>query len=134
MWQVPYRPRQSEISQSYNDGVVTIYGETDNAKPGYQPQPKLKKKGVLHFCELRLGLQRFYSGKQDQINIERVLRVPRAFGITSQDVAIVTGCPQQYRIDLVQKAENVYPDSLDLTLYKITQRLELPEEGGDDGG
>lgn len=130
MWKAPYRPRQSEISQSYNDGVVTIYGETDTAKPGYQPKPELKMKGVLHFCELRLGLQRFYAGKQNQINIERVLRVPRGFVINSQDVAIITGCPQQYRIDLVQTVENVYPASLDLTLFKITQQIQMPEEGG----
>ena len=60
MWKAPSRPL-AEISQSYNDGVVTIYAETDGAEPGYQPVPTLTEKIVLRYEERRLGIQRYYQ-------------------------------------------------------------------------
>ncbi len=136
MWKAPFRPREESISQSYNDGLVDIYEITsDEARPGYQPRPGLTPKGTLAFAELRVGLQRYYEGRQNQLQIEKVLRVPRGFAVTSQDVAIIRGSkPQlQYRIDFVQTVDEVYPPSMDLTLAKVTQVLEIrgDEEHGD---
>ena len=124
MWQKPHRP-SNEITQSYNDGVVTVYSVGDVAKPGYKPVEGLQERVALRYEEQRLGIQRYYSGKQNQLQVERVLRVPRSKSISSQDVAI-TEDGRQFRIDLVQKVENVYPPSLDLTLVKIQQRYEVP--------
>ena len=42
-WKAPYRP-SNQVTQSYNDGVVTIYSVEDAARPGYQPEPKLTKR------------------------------------------------------------------------------------------
>lgn len=52
-------------------------------------------------CQVRLGIQRYYSGRQNQVQIERVIRVPRYPGVTNQDVA-TTEDGTTYRIDLVQ--------------------------------
>lgn len=128
MWRAPYRPRENDISQSYNDGLVDIYSQTDGAQPGYAPKPALTLVGTLAFAELRLGLQRYYSGRQNQVQIEKVIRVQRGFPVTSQMVAVIRGSGTQYRIDMVQTAEGVYPPSWDLTLAKVAQ--VLPLEGG----
>lgn len=119
MWKAPQRPR-NEVSQTFNDGIVTVFAVTDTAKPGYQPKETPKAKYILRYSEQRLGIQRYYSGKQNQIDIQRVIRVPKADGITSQDIA-VTEAGERYRIDLVQSVPNVWPASLDLTLKRYEQ-------------
>lgn len=117
-WTAPYRPA-NEVTQDYNDGIVTIYAVTDSAQPGYQPKPTLKKKYTLRYDEQRVGIQRYYEAMQNQVQVERVLRVPRA-KITNQDIA-ETEDGVKYRIDLVQTVDLVYPPSLDLTLTRYEQ-------------
>lgn len=122
-WKAPYRSK-GEITQGYNDGVVTVYAVTDAGPPGGLPVEKPVKKAVLRYEERRLGLQRYYQGKQNQVEVERVLRTPRRKGVSSQDLA-VTEDGQQYRIDLVQSAADVYPPSMDLTLVRIAQKYDV---------
>lgn len=118
-WTAPYRPA-NEVTQDYNDGIVTIYAAADSAQPGYQPKPTLtKKKYTLRYDEQRVGIQRYYEAMQNQVQVERVLRVPRA-KITNQDIA-ETEDGVKYRIDLVQTVDLVYPPSLDLTLTRYEQ-------------
>lgn len=122
-WKQPQRP-PVKISQCYNDGIANVFSTSDVAVPGYQPIEKLTPKVSLHYEERRLGLRRYYAAAQNQIRVERVIRVPHAGGVTSQDVVIdETG--QQYRIDLVQLVPDVYPISDDLTLVKYEQ---IPSE------
>lgn len=117
-WKAPYRP-DNNITQSFPDGVVAIFSTADTALPGYQPQLSLTETYRLRYEEQRLGLRRYYEARQNQIQVERVIRVPRVSGITSQDVA-ETEDGRRYRIDLVQAADT-YPPSLDLTLVKYVQ-------------
>ena len=107
------------MTQDFNSGIVTIYTVTDSALPGYQPKPELTEKIVLRYEEQRLGIQRYYAAMQNQIQIERVIRVPRA-KITNQDIA-ETEDGVKYRIDLIQTVDLVYPPSLDLTLTRYEQ-------------
>ena len=124
-WKAPYRPRtENGVTQNFGDGVVAIYTVKDVAHPGYQPKPQTTLKCKLRYEEQRLGIQRYYSGRQNQVEIERVLRVPRYGGITNQDVA-VTEDGRQYRVDMVQSVTDVYPASLDITLAKIEQEIEV---------
>lgn len=124
-WKAPYRPRTDNgVTQNFCDGVVKIYSVTDGAQPGYQPQPVLALKCTLRYEEQRLGIQRYYSAAQNQIEVERVIRVPLAGAITNQDVAI-TEDGRRYRIDLVQVVTDAYPPSLDLTLVKYDQGVEV---------
>lgn len=125
----PFRPN-NDVAQTYEDGVMTIYAVSDGAAAGRLPQPVLTQKLRLDYQERTLGVQRYYAAAQNQIKVERVLRVPRGpVEITSQDVA-VTEDGRRYRIDLVQKAKDTWPASLDLTLtaYKQTPSgNELPQ-------
>lgn len=118
-WKAPYRP-DNEVSQSYNDGVVTIYSVTDGAKPGYQPMPMLAEKITLRYAEQRLGIQRYYAALQNQVQVERVIRTARAGDITTQDIAI-TEDGRKYTVYMVQSVQDVYPPSVDITLSKISQ-------------
>ena len=130
-WRAPYRPG-SEITQSYNYGVVTVYAVTDTARPGYQPKPALTPKVTLRYEEQRLGIQRFYSGKQNQVELERVIRTPRLSCVSSQDVA-VTEDGRQYRIDMVQSVPDIWPASMDLTLARVTQHYDVSKSDTGEG-
>lgn len=113
----PFRPRkEAQVTQCYNDGVVVISETSDAAERGRLPVVVRTEKGTLPYQERRLGLQRYYEAKQNQIRVERVIRVPApSFEITSLDDA-QTEDRERYRIDLVQIVPDVYPPSLDLTL------------------
>lgn len=125
MRKTPFRA-ENDISQSYNSGILTVYRVTDGAKPGFAPVPELEKAAALRYEELRLGLTRYYSAAQNQVKVEKVVRVPKGPDISTQDVA-VTEDGRQYRIDLVQLADGVWPPSLDLTLAKVEQEYQTPD-------
>lgn len=125
MRKTPFRA-ENDISQSYNSGILTVYRVTDGAKPGFAPVPELEKAAALRYEELRLGLTRYYSAAQNQVKVEKVIRVPKGPDISTQDVA-VTEDGRQYRIDLVQLADGVWPPSMDLTLAKVEQEYPLSD-------
>lgn len=117
----PYRP-DNDISERYNDGVAAVYRVTDGANPGYLPKKQRELKGLLGYRELRTGLQRYYTAMQNQIEVERVIRVPKPpYKLSTQDEA-ETEDGSVYGIGQIQTAEGVYPPSLDLTLTAIKQK------------
>lgn len=124
MRKTPYRER-GEISQAYNDGTVTICEVTDAATPGAMPEHKATPKATLRYAEQRLGINRLYLARQNQVEIERVIRVQRAIPVSTQDIAIDER-GQQYRIDTVQTVPDVYPPSLDLSLVRVQRTQEVP--------
>ncbi len=126
MRQTPFRPDDRRITQSYRDGVVRIYTVTDAARPGYQPKPALTLTEALFYQERRVGLQRYYSSKQAQVQVERVIRTQLRPGVSPRCVAI-TEDGVQYGIDLVQQVTDVYPASMDLTLTRIEQKYEVAD-------
>lgn len=123
MWRAPNRPNH-EITQSYNDGIVSIYSVMDGAAPGYRPVPMLLFKERLRYQERYLGINRLYSGRQNQVDIQRIVRVLKVPGVSSQDV-VITEDGRQYRIDSVQDVIDAYPPSIDLTLATVEQKYEV---------
>ena len=129
-WKAPARPKwDNGVSQCFDDGVVTVYTAQNKAEPGYHPRIELAEKVRLRYEERSLGIQRYYNAAQNQIQIERVIRVPRYAGVTNQDIA-QTEDGTYYRIDLVQAVMDVYPPCMDLTLAKYEQVPGSEEEGG----
>lgn len=122
MWKAPNR-QSNQITQSYNDGLVTIYSVTDKAKPGYKPVESLAPKIMLRYEEQRLGINRLYMSRQNQAEVTRVLRVPKSEKINTQDVA-VTEDGKQYRIDVVQSVHDIFPPSIDISLVSVKQKFE----------
>ena len=123
MWRTPNRPNH-EITESYNDGIVSIYTVRDGAAPGYRPVPVLVLVKRMRYQERYLGINRLYSGRQNQVDIQRIVRVQKVPGVSNQNVAI-TEDGQQYRIDSVQDVIGAYPPSLDLTLATVEQEYEV---------
>lgn len=123
-WRAPHRP-DNEITQEMNSGVVKIYSVEDSAQPGYQPKPSLTLKLTLRYEEQRLGINRLYLSRQNQAEVEKVIRVPRQDSISNQDVAILES-GSQYSIDYTQTVQDVYPPCLDLSLVKVEQNYEVP--------
>lgn len=117
---LPFRPG-NEVTQTFNDGLATVYRLKDEAEPGYMPKPKPVKVALLRYEERRLGLTRYYSAKQNNVQVERVVRVPKGAPIAAQDIA-VTEDGQEYAVCLVQTVDGVWPLSLDLTLAKVSQK------------
>ena len=123
MWRAPNRPNH-EITESYNDGIVNIYSVQDGAAPGYKPVPVLVLVKRMRYQERYLGINRLYSGRQNQVDIQRIVRVQKVPGVSNQNVAI-TEDGQQYRIDSVQDVIGAYPPSLDLMLATVEQEYEV---------
>lgn len=121
-FEAPYRPKSANdrVSQPFSDGVVRVYDVRDVAEPGMKPQEGLELTLTLHYAERKLGINRYYAAKQNRVEVERVLRVPRVDGLNTQQVAI-TEDGRQYRIDMVQLAADILPPSVDITLAAISQ-------------
>lgn len=113
----------NEISQAFNDGVVRIYTIAALTPDGGVPKAELQERLRLPYQERKLGIRRYYEAKQNQIQAERVLRIPApGEDITSQDAAR-TEDGRLYRIDLVQRSTDTYPPTLDLTLAAYVPAL-----------
>ena len=120
---LPGRP-DNGISQAFNDGVVEIYSTVDAAQSGYQPKIKLVPKVTLHYAERAFGVQRNYTARQNNVQVEKVVRCMDHGGVSPQDVAIIRG--KQYRVDMVSVVPDVYPRCVDITLAKTEQIYEVP--------
>ena len=116
---LPFRS-DNLISQPLNDGSVQICRGVDVSEPGYRPVEKLEPSVTLRYENQRVGIQRYFSGMQNQIQVDKVIRVQKALEITNQNVA-VTEDGAEYRIDLVQDVTGIFPRCVDLTLTRIEQ-------------
>lgn len=124
-WKAPGRP-EHKITQSYNDGMLTVYTVADEAAPGRQPVRRLAELVKLPYETRRVGIQRYYAAAQNQTKVQRVLRVPHSGKQVTNRCLADTEDGSRYRIDLVQFVPDVYPPSDDLTLV-------VYEQGGADG-
>ncbi len=121
----------SKKPQSFNDGVVLFYNIANVAQPGCMPVEALTLKQSLRYNERTVGLTRFYTAKQANVDVKYVLRCPLLRDISSQDVAVPND-GKQYHIALIQYPEDVDPPSMDLTLEDLKQLYDIfqpePEE------
>jgi SPP1 family predicted phage head-tail adaptor len=116
-------------TQSFNDGVVSIYTVSDTSLDGEMPTEALTRKRTLRYHERTVGLTRFYTAKQANVNVKYVLRCPLLRDVSAQDVAIPND-GKQYRIVQVQYPEDVDPSVMDLTLEELLQDYDIAEGGG----
>ena len=83
-----------------------------------------------------MGLQRYYAGRQAQVEVGGSSAPSSRPAVNPQCVA-VTEDGVQYGIDMVLQLSDVWPASMDLTLTKIEQKYEpqgpweYPKEDGD---
>lgn len=114
--------------QSYNDGIVKIYSVSDTSIAGGMPTDMLTLKQTLRYHERTVGLTRFYTAKQANVEVKYVLRCPRLRNVSAQDIAIPND-GKQYRIAQVQYPEDIEPPVVDLTLEELQQDYDITEGG-----
>ena len=98
---------------AFKDGVCKIYGFD------YEGLETVKYTS-LGFDNKILGFKRYYEARANQIEINRVIKVPAVGGITNYDfVEIDEGLGiVKYGVKLTQRMFETNPPSLDLTLDK----------------
>lgn len=113
---LPFRP-SNEISQAFVDGIATFFRVTQ--KPDFwTAQPAVKAFiATLRYSERRLGLTRYYSAKEANVLVERVIRVPKSVTIQPQDL-VVTEDGHKYVVDIVQTVQDVFPPCYDVSLAR----------------
>lgn len=122
----PFRPRNEQIVQTYNDGYVDIFDTADGAEVGYQP--KVTATHALRLCYEKqyLGINLVYQSRQAHAEIVKKLRVPEAPVRVFQLVRDQFG--QWFEISLIQNADGVMPPSLDLSLKAVSADVEVQHE------
>lgn len=114
------------LTQQFNDGIVNIYSVENIAAPGNMPKKKIvqpAKEKNLRYEERTVGMSRFWTAKQEQAQIEQLIRVPRINSVTIHDVAILNG--QQYDIIQVQYPKGTEPSCMDLSLERLEVAYEI---------
>lgn len=117
-----YRRNEDNI-QTFNDGIVDIYWIKNEASPGDTPKYVLKDKILnLRYEERTVGINRFWAAKQEQTQIEMLMRTQR-LDIKTHDIAVIR--EQQYKILQIQHPKNVTPPCMDLSLERLEVAYEI---------
>lgn len=112
------------LTQTFNDGIVSIYSVGNISEPGNMPKEGLTLKvGPLHYEERTVGMGRYWTAAQAQVRIEQLLRTPRINSVSTQDIAIVNG--QQFRIVQIQYPPGIEPACMDLSLERLEESYEI---------
>ena len=111
-------------TQTFNDGIANIYSVGNIAEPGNKPKEGLTlKAGPLRFDERTVGMGRFWTAKQGQVRIDRLIRTARIGSISPQDVAILAD--GQYRIMQVQYPKDTDIPTMDLSLERMEAAYDI---------
>lgn len=125
------KPRVKQIDQQYDDGVLKVYGTKDVSAPGeYENIQTVVKHAAVRYQNRTVGYNRFVMGRQVNLEIERLLRIPKIPDIHTYDI-IETEDGEQFQIEQVQDPQGVYPASLDLSLSAVKQRVEVTADDPD---
>lgn len=89
------------------------------------PKQGLTRKETLRFHRRTVGIKRYYTAMQAGQQVDAVIRCPYRKTVCAQDVAVLEG--RQYRIDLVQRPEEIIPPAMDLTLVRLEQDYGFKE-------
>lgn len=113
------------LTQTFNNGVLSVYKVDNIAEPGNMPKDGLKLKMCnIPYEERTVGVTRYNISKQNQDTIEQLLRIPRINGISRNDIVVPLD-GQQYRIEQLQSINGVEPRCFDLSLEKVTVKYEV---------
>lgn len=110
--------KKDDVSESFNDGRLTVFAVENEAPPGYAPKAKLYPILSLNYEERELGFNRYFAGRQNMVKIERVIRIPKPNVAITSDNVIRTETGAFYSIAIAQHKTETYPPCIDLTLVK----------------
>ena len=95
---------------TFNDGICNVFTTDEDG------ERVADKYSNLGFENRVLGFKRYFEAAANQIEINRVIRIPDVPGITIYDFAEINLI--KYGVKLVQKIYDTNPPSIDLTLDK----------------
>ena len=114
--------RQRVRAETFNDGICMIYLVTNSALTGKKPVEVLTAKYIgLRYRERTVGMSRYYTAKQTNTRVDRLLRMQSLRDVTIQDV-VMTEDGIHYAIRQIQYPEDVEPPVMDLTLERVTEQ------------
>ncbi len=96
---------------TFNDGIVKVY-ETDDDDCIISNSERL-----FRFGDRTVGVKRFYAAYQNDINLERVIHIPRAADMTTEKAVVIDNT--RYKVEQVQQLTDTYPKS---TVLSLSQR------------
>jgi len=114
--------------QTFNDGAVMIFKLKNIAEKGNTPLEKLMLKQVLRYKERTVGFGRYYTAKQQNVNVATVIRCQRVNGLSEKDTDVLIAVlvdGNQYKVAQVQYIEGIHPPVMDLTLERVKQSYEF---------
>lgn len=116
-----------KITQTFNDGVLSIYKVDNISPPGGKPKQGLTfKVGPLHYEERTVGMSRYWNAMEVNAKVQQMLRVPRVNVVNSNDIAIPND-GTQYKILQVQYPKGVEPPCMDLSLEKVVAKFDITD-------
>ena len=76
-------------TQTFNDGVVSIYKVTDLALPGDIPREGLVLQNLLRYHERTVGITRRYAALQSNKEVNFVIRCPEVRTVETDYIAVL---------------------------------------------
>lgn len=114
-----------KLTQTFNDGILTVYSVGNIASAGNKPKNGLTAKiNNLRYEERVVGMSRYYLAAQAQVKVNHMLRVPRINSVSTQDIVIPTD-GKQYKIVQIQYIQGVEPACMDLSLERVTADYDI---------
>ncbi len=109
--------------QTFNDGICQLYAVKNLAEKGDAPKEGLERKhSRVPFENRKVGIQRSYLAKQENVEITLLIRIPAEFDVSTQDVCIVNN--EQYGIYQVQDVFDTMPKAKDLSLKRLEENYD----------
>jgi len=91
-----------QTTQTFNDGLCSVYSVVNDGQRGGKAKPRLTvKHRRLRYAERVVGLNRFWTAGQQNVAIDKLIRVARLENVSTQDIAVLED-GQQYAIRQVQ--------------------------------
>lgn len=115
-----------EKQVSFNDGIAHIYTVENAALPGDKPADKLTDRRTARFSNRTVGAVRFFTAKQADTKIDRMIMIPKKIKVSPQDVVIlVSEDENQYSIEQVQNKTDTRPHTKLLSLRRLESNYDF---------
>ena len=120
--------KQKPQDNPYPDGIVKLYHEENQAKPGNMPKEGLRYRLTLRYRRKTVGMTRYYTALQQQQRIDEMIRCPLEPSVSVRDIAEVYPGGKRYIVRQVQYPENTTVPMMDLALERLEGSNEDDEE------
>lgn len=110
--------------QTFNDGICQLHTVKNIAEKGDAPREGLElKHSRVPFENRKVGIQRSYLARQENVEITLLIRIPAEIDVSTQDVCVVNNV--QYGIYQVQDVFDTMPKAKDLSLKRLEENYDV---------